>query len=424
MKQTPFWVEDHPRPAGITSELPRQTDHLIIGSGLTGLTAARRLVESGAAVTVIDGGEIAGGASAINGGMVSPDVKAGVSAVHQSHGPEIAREMWESTVRSVEHVRALASEPGIDALIHDGGMAALGHGEQHRKKFEKTLAWYREQYGVDWEILGGDEMAKVVGGEFFDVALFEPEGFGVQPARLAFGLAAKVASAGVGLVEGCSAVSMEQTGGGHLVQTSLGPISAGNVIIATNGYTTTQPSPALSKLVVPIGSYIIVTEPVGSEIAGRIFPGGAMSYTKRRLLNYMRRTHDDRILLGGRRSLHTGLDLAESARDLRSALVRYWPELSEMAISHVWGGKLGIPFDLTPHIGRVDGAWYALGYAGHGVGLSCQLGHELAGMLLGEDPPSVYSRIAHRGRFYYSGRRAWFLTPASYLYRVLDKVGI
>jgi glycine/D-amino acid oxidase-like deaminating enzyme len=424
VKQTPFWVEDHPRPTGITSELPRQTDHLIIGSGLTGLTAARRLVESGAAVTVIDGGEIASGASAINGGMVSPDVKAGVSSVHQTHGPEIAREMWESTVRSVEHVRALASEPGIDALIHDGGMAALGRGVQHRKKFEKTVSWYREQYGVDWEILGGDEITKVVGGDFFDVVLFEPEGFGVQPARLAFGLARKVAEAGVMLVEYCSAVSMEQTGSGHLVETSLGPISAGNVIIATNGYTTTHPSPALSKLVVPIGSYIIVTEPVGPEIAGRIFPGGAMSYTKRRLLNYMRRTHDDRILLGGRRSLHTGLDLAESARDLRSALVRYWPELSEVHVSHVWGGRLGIPFDLTPHIGRVDGAWYALGYAGHGVGLSCQLGHELAGMIIGQDPPSVYSRIAHRGRFYYSGRRAWFLTPASYLYRVLDKVGI
>lgn len=424
MKQTPFWVEDHPRPTGITGELPSETDHLVIGSGLTGLTAARRLAGSGASVTVIDAGPIAGGASAINGGMVSPDVKAGVSAVHHSHGPEIAREMWESTVRSVEHVRALASEPGIDALIHDGGMAALGRGERHRQKFEKTLSWYRGQYGVDWEILGPDDIHRVVGGEFFDVALFEPEGFGVQPARLAFGLAAKVAAEGARLVDECSATSIEQTNSGHVVQTSLGPIAAGNVIVATNGYTTAELSPALSKLVVPIGSYIIVTEPVGPEIAGRIFPGGAMSYTKRRLLNYMRRTHDDRILLGGRRSLHTGLDLQESADDLRSALVRYWPELADAAITHVWGGKLGIPFDLIPHIGRVEGAWYALGYAGHGVGLSCQLGHELAGMLLGEDPPSVYSRIAHRGRFYYSGRGAWFLTPASYLYRVLDKVGI
>jgi glycine/D-amino acid oxidase-like deaminating enzyme len=175
---------------------------------------------------------------------------------------------------------------------------------------------------------------------------------------------------------------------------------------------------------VPVGSYIIVTEPIGPTRAEEIFPGGAMTYTRRRLLNYMRRTHDDRILLGGRRSLHTDLDLVESAEDLRRSLVTYWPVLEDVAISHVWGGKLGIPFDLTPHIGRVDGAWYAMGYGGHGVGLSCQLGYELAGMLLGEDPPSVFSEIPHNGRFYHTGNSAWFLTPASYLYRVLDKIGI
>lgn len=424
MKQVPFWVEDHPRPDDITGQLPDATDVLIIGSGLTGLTAARRLVDADRTVTVIDAGEIAGGASAINGGMVSPDVKAGVSAVQSEHGPAIAREMWESTVRSVELVRSMATEPGVDALIHDGGMAALGRGDRQRHKLEKTATWYRDQYGVDWEILGASEVGSVVGGNYFDVALYEPEGFGVQPARLVFGLARKVAGAGARLVDNCLAISLEQTGNGHRVKTSRGEVAAGTVIIATNGYTTDEPSPSLSRLVVPIGSYIITTDPLGKEAADRIFPGGAMTYTRRRLLNYMRRTHDDRILLGGRRSLHTNLDLAESAADLRRALVRFWPELDGVPISHVWGGKLGIPFDLTPHIGRVEGAWYALGYAGHGVGLSCQLGYELAGMLLGEDPPSVYSRIPHRGRFYYSGNQPWFLTPASYLYRVLDKVGL
>lgn len=423
MNQTPFWVEDHPRPEGITGELPADTDFLIVGSGLTGLTAARRLVGAGKNVTVIDAGEIAGGASAINGGMVSPDVKAGVSAVYEEHGPEIAHEMWASTVRSVELVRDVATEPEIDALIHDGGMAALGRGERQRRNLEKSAGWYQRQFGVDWEILGADEIGRIVGGDYFDVALYEPEGFGVQPARLVFGLACKVADAGAMLVDDCAALSLEQTASGHRVRTTRGELTAGTVLIATNGYTTAEPSPSLSRLVVPIGSYIIVTEPVGREVADRIFPGGSMTYTKQRLLNYMRRTHDDRILLGGRRSLHTGLDLAESATDLRRALVRFWPELVDVPISHVWGGKLGIPFDLTPHIGRVDGAWYALGYAGHGVGLSCQLGHEIAGMLLGEDPPSVYSRIPHRGRFYYSGR-PWFLTPASYMYRMLDKVGM
>lgn len=424
MKQTPFWVEDHPRPEGITSDLPAETDYLIVGSGLTGLSAAQRLVGAGKTVTVIDARQIAGGASSVNGGMVSPDVKAGVETVCATYGAEIGHEMWASTVRSVELVRELAKRPGIDAIVHENGMAALGHGAKHLKKFAQTVAWYREQFGVDWTIVEGRDIHTIVGGGYFDVAMYEPEGFGVHPARLVFGLAREVAAAGAVLVDHCEATGIEMIPSGLRVTTAKGTIEAGEVILATNGYTTVRPSRDLARLVVPIGSYIIVTEPIGEEHADRIFPGGAMTYTKRRLLNYMRRTHDHRILLGGRRSLHTDLDLAESADDLRRALVAFWPQLEDVAISHVWGGKLGIPFDLTPHIGRVDGAWYAMGYAGHGVGLACQLGHELAGMLLGEDPPSVYSRIAHSGRFYYSGRNTWFLTPASHLYRVLDRVGV
>ena len=424
MKETPFWVEDHPRPEGLTSEMPAATDYLVIGSGLTGLSAAQRLATAGRTVTVIDQGEIAGGASSINAGMVSPDVKAGVDTVYEKHGPEIAAEMWASTVRSVELVRDLAKRPGIEALTHECGIAALGKGPRRAASFERDIQWYRERFGVGWELLRGDEVARVVGGGSFDVALYEPEGFGVHPARLVFGLAGLVEQAGAVLVGDCRAISLTRDRAGTTVETSQGSINAGEVIIATNGYTTREPSRTLSRLVVPIGSYIIVTEPLGSERADRIFPGGSMTYTRKRLLHYMRRTHDDRILLGGRRSLHTNLDLRDSAADLRAALIGYWPELEDVAITHVWGGKLGIPFDLTPHIGRVDDAWYAMGYAGHGVGLSCQLGHELAGMLLGEAPPSVYSRIPHEGRFYYDGRHPWFLTPASYLYRALDRLGV
>lgn len=423
MKHVPFWVDDHPRPEGLTSDLPQQTDYLIVGSGLTGLSAAMRLSTSGERVTVIDAGEIASGASSINGGMVSPDVKAGIDTIYATYGPKIGHDMWQSTMRSVELVRELAKRPDIDALTHEAGMAALGRGQKKLKEFDRTVAWYRNKFGVDWRVHDARDIAELVGGDSFNVAMYEPEGFGVHPARLAFGLARLVHSLGVTLVDGCEATAMEKMTSGLRVQTSQGEIQARDVILATNGYTTRRPSRELARLVVPIGSYIVVTEPVGEQRAKGVFPTGAMTYTRKRLLHYMRRTHDDRILLGGRRSLHTGLDLNDSGADLRNALVGYWPELEDVAITHVWGGKLAVPFDLTPHIGRVEGAWYAVGYAGHGVGLSCQLGHELAGMLLGEDPPSVYSQIAHNGRFYYTGGKPWFLTPASHLYRLLDKIG-
>ncbi len=424
MNQVPFWVEDYPRPDGLTSDLPEESDYLVIGAGLTGLSAALRLAASGGTVTVIDAGVIAGGASSINGGMVSPDVKAGIESIFSIYGPKIGHEMWASTMRSLDLVRDYATRPGVDAITHEGGMAALGAGAKMLRKFDRTVAWYREKFGVEWEVLDARDVDRIVHSDSFNVALYEPEGFGVQPARLSFGLAREAVRAGALLVDHCEAISFDRTSAKTVVKTSKGEVAAGEIVIATNGYTTRAPSEELARLIVPVGSYIIVTEPIGAEKAADVFPGGAMTYTRKRLLHYMRRTHDDRILLGGRRSLHPDLNLEESARDLRAALVGYFPQLEDVPVTHVWGGKLAVPFDLTPHIGRVDGAWYAMGYAGHGVGLSCQLGYELAGMLLGEDPPSVYSQVTHSGRFYHTGRRPWFLTPASYLYRVLDKVGV
>jgi len=425
VKPTPFWVEDHPRPAGLGGDdLPAKVDYLVVGSGLTGLSAALRLAEAGKEVAVIDSSEIAGGASSINGGMVSPNVKAGIDTVHAYSGPRVAADMWESTVRSVELVEELCKRPEVDAITHRGGMAALGKGGKQLRDFDRKLEWYRERFAVDWEVIDGRGIGRIVGGESFNVALYQPGSFGVHPARLVFGLADEVSRAGAKLVSDCPALGMERTRSGITVSTGRRVVHAGDVILATNGYTTRAPSRELARLVVPVGSYIIVTDPVGEDMADSVFPGGAMTYTPKRLLNYMRRTHDDRILVGGRRNLRPGLDLKTSADDLRQAMVGFWPQLEGVPVSHVWGGRLGVPFDLIPHIGRIEGAWYALGYAGHGVALALQLGHELAGMLLGEDPTSVYATIPHNGRFYYNGRNAWFLTPASLMYRALDRLGV
>ena len=420
MKQTPFWVEEHPRPENITSDLPGDADVMIVGSGLTGLTAALRLARGGKSVVVVDSGEIASGASSINGGMVSPDIKAGIKSIFDQHGPELGREMWQATVRSVDIVSDLAATESIDAKIMRGGMAALGIGPDAQARFEQSVSWYREHVGVDWEVLGPARVGEVIGSGPFTTAIFEPEGFGIQPARFVFGIATRAAAAGARLVPHCEAASFHREGPGFRVVTSKGSVKAGEIVLATNGYTTDRPSAELARRIVPVGSYIVVTEPIGAR-ATEIFPGGAMTYTKKRLLNYMRRTPDGRIMIGGRRNLHTGLDLEESATALRNQLIGYFPQLGDVPLTHVWGGKLAVPFDLVPHMGQVDGAWYALGYAGHGVGLSTLMGHDLAGMLLGEAPPSVFTKVPHPTRFYYWGN-PWFLTPASILYRTLDRL--
>jgi glycine/D-amino acid oxidase-like deaminating enzyme len=420
VKHTPFWVEEHPRPENITTDLPAEADVLVVGSGLTGLSAALRLARGGRSVAVVDSAEIASGASSVNGGMVSPDIKAGIKVIFDQQGPALGREMWEATVRSVDIVSDLAAAESIDARIMRGGMAALGVGPDAQARFEQSVAWYRQNCRVEWEVLGPARIGEVVGGGPFTTAIFEPEGFGIQPARFVFGLARAVAAVGARLVADCEAISFDRESAGFRVVTSKGDIRAGDVVLATNGYTTARPSPELARRIVPVGSYIVVTAPI-PDLATELFPGGAMTFTKKRLLNYQRRTPDGRVLIGGRRNLHTGLDLEESAAALRAQLIGYFPQLEGIPLTHVWGGKLAVPFDLVPHMGQVDGAWYAVGYAGHGVGLSTLMGHELAGMLLGEDPPSVFTKVPHPTRFYYRGN-PWFLTPASILYRTLDRL--
>lgn len=423
MIQTPFWIDDFPRPDYLgTDTLPAETDVLIVGAGLTGLSAGLRLASGGKTVTIVDAGEVASGASAMNGGMVSPDVKAGMRAVLAKHGSDIAYEIWDASVRSVSIVKDLAKSHGIDARINTDGMTALGLADGDLAKFTATVQWYRENYGVEWEVLDRKRVGEIAKSEAFTSALYEPEGFGIHPARFSFGLAAAAQRAGALQVVNCEALRVTNETGGHNVETSSGQVRAGTVIVATNGYTTDRPVPALQKKVVPIGSYIIVTEPLTEAEASAVFPANSMTYTKRRLLHYMRRTPDNRILIGGRRNLRTGLPLDESAADLHGSLIGYFPQLEGKSITHSWGGKLAVPFDLIPHMGQIDGVWYAMGFAGHGVGLSTLLGHDLAGMILGEERTSPFARIPHNGRIYYQGR-PWFLGPASLLYRILDRVG-
>ena len=126
-------------------------------------------------------------------------------------------------------------------------------------------------------------------------------------------------------------------------------------------------------------------------------------------------------MLGGRRNLSPDLDLAESGKDLQKRLVEFFPELADVQITHVWNGRLGVTFDLMPHIGQTDGVWYAMGYGGHGLGIGTYLGNEVAGLMNGELDRSPFAEIDHPQRWYYRNK-PWFLPAAAFGYRVLDRL--
>ena len=114
LAHVPFWIDDHPPPSGLSSNLPARCDVVVVGSGYTGLAAARRLVRSGI-TPILEAGGVASGASSVNAGMVSPDVKRGVMVVARERGMAVAKEIWNATERAVDLVEEIATTEGIDA---------------------------------------------------------------------------------------------------------------------------------------------------------------------------------------------------------------------------------------------------------------------------------------------------------------------
>lgn len=417
----PFWTEATPPPSLGRSTLPPTADVAIVGSGVTGLAAARRLAAAGREVVMLEATTLGAGASAVNGGMTTYGLKISAREALDRYGKRLGLELWQASLDAVDLVERIVIEERIDCGHTRPGSAALGFTERDRRSFAEKAAWMKDHLGFPLEVVSGEAMHTVIGSDRFPVALVDGFSAGCDPARYQYGLARSATRAGAALIEQAEVISIEPRHAGFELVTTRGWLRAGEVLLATNGYTGTW-LPELRRRVVPIGSYIVTTEPLPPETAARLIPGARMLWTSRRLLNYFRLTPDNRLLMGGRQNLTTDLDLAESARVLQKTLVRYFPELKDVPITHSWTGKLGVTFDQLPHIGRIDGMWYALGYSGHGLALGTYLGSEVGGLMAGEVERSPFAEVAHPTRWYYRGR-PWFLPAAARLYRVLDRLG-
>ncbi|MDQ3781723.1 MAG: FAD-binding oxidoreductase [Actinomycetota bacterium] len=417
-----LWREQHPRPHRQPGQAPPNVDFAVIGAGYTGLNAAREIAAAGASVVVLDSGPVGAGASSVNGGMVNVGLKAATAKVHKMFGPVMGREFWDGALSSIDLVEDLVTEHGIDCSFVRGGAAQLGYRRRDLPRFTAQAEWYRSHLDFACTVLGPDRVGEVIDSPRFRCALVDTVGAGLHPARYVDGLARVAEAAGAQLMEHTAALQVARHTAGYTVLTDRGKIDAGAVILATNGYTGDQPFKRLRRRVIPIGSYIVATEPLPTDQVERLIPNNRMMWTARRFLNYFRRTPDDRILMGGRNNLSTDLDLGASARILGGVVAEVFPELASTPITHSWTGRLGVTFDLMPHIGRIDGVWYALGYSGHGVGIATLVGTELGRLVTGKLDRSPYQEIPHPTRPYYRGE-PWFLPAAARWYRLLDGIG-
>ena len=239
------------------------------------------------------------------------------------------------------------------------------------------------------------------------------------------GLARAAAGLGVIIHEQTAATAITPAanpGGLTVLHTAQGRLSARQVLLAGNAYLQGL-APRLAGRIMPVGTYIVASEPLGADLARQLIPCGAAVCDNNFVLDYFRLSADHRMLFGGRVSYSTATpgDLAES---LRSRMVQSFPQLAATAITHAWGGFVDISMNRAPDFGRLTDmpqVYYLQGFSGHGLALTGLAGQLVAEAMAGDSQRfDVFARLKHRP---FPGGR-WLRTPALVLgmawYRMKD----
>jgi glycine/D-amino acid oxidase-like deaminating enzyme len=233
----------------------------------------------------------------------------------------------------------------------------------------------------------------------------------------------RVQAAGASVMAHCAAQAIERDGKGFTVRTPRGAIAARDVLVATNGYTD-KVSPGLRRRVIPIGSYIIATEPLDPALAGELIPKARVVSDTRRVIFYYRLSPDRRRMLFGGRVATRETDPLLTAPKLRAEMVALFPQLAQTRLSHSWAGFVAYTFDTMPHLGQRDGIWYAMGYCGAGVALAGYFGMRVGQQMLGlKEGRTALDGMTFQTRSLYNGK-PWFLGPALAWKRTLDRLPV
>ena len=423
-----FWLTMVEAPQIPTRELPKSADVAVIGGGFTGLSAARTLAKGGAQVAVLEAENAGWGASCRNGGMVLSGLKLGTAKLIARYGREATKRMYAASLESIDCVEAVVDEENIACDFSRCGHLEVACKAKHFEDFRRGVETIEREFGHKLRIVVKADLPQEIGSALYHGGIVDEVSAGVNPAKYVGGLACAAAKAGAAIHEKTRVVGLErdarQGENGWSVKTPRGTLHARDVLIATSGYTSGI-TPALQKKIIPIGSFIIVTEILPEALARELSPRNRMIYDSKNYLYYYRLTPDRRMLFGGRAAFFPENEntVRDSARILRDGMTSVYPQLRETKVEYVWGGTLDFAFDIMPHAGKMDGMFYSVGYAGHGVAMATLLGKKIAeSILTGRDEnPFAGIPFPEAPLGVYNGK-PWFLPFAGMWYKFLDWV--
>lgn len=429
MKLDSYWNDSLPAtPVASAQGLPAQVDVAIVGGGFTGLSAALQLARRGASVVVLEAGAtVAPEASGRNGGHVNNGLALDYVEVADRVGVERARAWYHAYDSAVDAVERLVQQEHIDCgFLRHGKLKLATKSYQVDALHRSAERLVADGVDTDVRVLGADEVRSEVQSERFVGGLLYPRSAQMHMGRFAQGLAQAAQRQGAQIHIGTRVNRVERVQGQvHRLHTERGVVRANQVLLATGasrhgGYGSFG---WLRRRIVPIGSFIVVTEPLGAERANALLAQRRTYTTIANIHHYFRLTEDHRLVFGGRArfAISSPTSDAASGEVLRQGLAETFPQLGKVRLDYCWGGLVDITQDRLPHAGERDGLFYSMGYSGHGTQMSVLMGQRMAEVMAGNEDANPWkdrSWPAIPGHF----GPPWFLPAVGLYFRLKDRL--
>lgn len=402
----PFWWQAYEPAAGELVELPRRTDVAIIGAGYAGLACALELAKQGIASVVLEAEAPGWGASTRNGGMVSSGASVGKRYSGKDDPARLAR-LRADAGESFKLIERLIAEESIACEWTKTGNFVAAWCRSHFEALRAKADGLNSDPEAGAYLLPRARQREEIGSDYYHGGMVVPRAAHLHPAKYFKGLLDACLARGVAMCAGAPVRRLSSNGANWTVETARGQLSAGEVVVATNGYTG-EVTPDLAARVIPVGSYIIATEELPEHVAKGLMPNNRSVYDTRRVLTYYRMADGGKRLIFGGRAKFGHFDPVATAPVLYRHMTDRFPQLDGVKITHAWTGSLAFTFDEVAHMGERGGLHFALGCNGSGVAMMTYLGTEVARKLAGANPPCAFDGPDFPGHWAYRGN-PWFV---------------
>jgi len=397
------------------ADLAPAYDVAIVGGGLAGVALLGLLGEARVSAVLFESGKIGSGASGRNGGFCSPGWAADDDKIARLVGSETARRLDELALGGVAWMRDRLRRPGYEAAAPKDGILIVSLSGKPPTNPEPCS-----------KLLVGDRLREETTSPRYRFGWASDAGFQFHPLNFLRALARETITGGQTVIENARVDRIERQQGCFVLASGGRSIRAQKVVLATGGYGGRETG-TLARILLPIRTYIGVTDPMADLLDEHIPSRYAIGDT-RRAGNYYRRLPDGRLLWGLGITAFGSLEVEAVRRMVAKDIGRIYPAMAgDMAkagigVDTAWAGNMGYARHFMPYVGEIEpGLFTIAGFGGHGMNTAPAAAIALSKALLGDaDALAPFSEIPRQATFGPIGAVA---AEASYRWRQMkDKL--